>query len=94
MNADQNRIYFLDNLRTFIIFLVTVYHSGGVYESSGLWASFWIVDDPATNELVGILHIFLDITVMPAIFFVSGYVTPNLVENRPSGAFIVANSKG
>jgi hypothetical protein len=26
-------------------------HAGGVYESAGLWASFWIVDDPATNDL-------------------------------------------
>ena len=42
-----NRIYFLDNLRTFMIFLVVLYHAGGVYESSGIWASFWLVDDPA-----------------------------------------------
>ena len=38
-----NRIYFLDNLRTFMIFLVVIYHAGGVYESSGIWASFWLV---------------------------------------------------
>ncbi len=45
-----NRIYFLDNLRTFMIFLVVLCHAGGVYESSGTWASFWIVDDPSTNN--------------------------------------------
>ena len=28
-----NRIYFLDNLRTFMIFLMVLYHAGGVYES-------------------------------------------------------------
>jgi peptidoglycan/LPS O-acetylase OafA/YrhL len=27
-----NRIYFLDNLRTFMIFLVVLYHAGGVYD--------------------------------------------------------------
>jgi hypothetical protein len=37
-----NRIYFSDNLRTFMIFLVVLYHAGGVYESSGIWASFRI----------------------------------------------------
>jgi peptidoglycan/LPS O-acetylase OafA/YrhL len=35
-----NRIYFLDNLRTFMIFLVVLYHAGGVYETSSIWASF------------------------------------------------------
>jgi peptidoglycan/LPS O-acetylase OafA/YrhL len=39
-----NRIYFLDNLRTFMIFLVVLYHAGGVYESSGIWASFCILE--------------------------------------------------
>ena len=46
-----NRIYFLDNLRTFMVFLVVLYHAGGVYESSGMLASFWLVDDPSTNHL-------------------------------------------
>jgi len=32
-----NRLYWLDTLRTTIIFLVVVYHVGGVYESTGLW---------------------------------------------------------
>jgi hypothetical protein len=46
------RLYFLDNLRTFLIFLVILYHAGVVYESSGLTASFWIVDDPSTSNLL------------------------------------------
>ncbi len=67
-----NRIYFLDNLRTFMIFLVVLIHAGGVYESSGIWAFFWIVDDPSTNNLAGILFLILDIFVMPTIFLISG----------------------
>ena len=57
-----NRIYFLDNLRTFMIFLVVLYHAGGVYESSGIWASFWLVDDPSTNNLSGILNLIIEPT--------------------------------
>jgi hypothetical protein len=93
MNTQGSRVYFLDNLRTFIIFLVIFFHSGGVYESSGLWAAFWIVDDPETNELAGLLNIFLDIIVMPAIFFVSGYVTPNSLNDRTGVTFIVGKFK-
>jgi hypothetical protein len=93
MNTESSRVSFLDNLRTFTIFLVILYHSGGVYESSGLWAAFWIVDDSATNEAAGLLNIFLDIIVMPSIFFVSGYVTPSSIKNRTSGKFIVDKFK-
>jgi len=46
--TNGNRFYFLDNLRTFIIFLVVLYHAGGVYESSGIWAFFglWMIPQP------------------------------------------------
>ena len=71
-----NRIYFLDNLRTFMIFLVVLYHAGIVYESSGFAASWWIVDDPSANDLSGILNLIIDIFVMPTIFFISGFFTP------------------
>jgi len=34
-----------------MIFLVVLYHTGGVYESSGIWSSFWRIEDPSTNDL-------------------------------------------
>ena len=83
-----NRIYFLDNLRTFMIFLVVLYHAGGVYESSGIWASFWLVDDPATNNLAGILNIIIDIFVMPTVFFISGFFAPLSTKNKKGWAFL------
>ena len=92
-NKFTNRLYFLDNLRTTIIFLVILYHAGGVYESTGWWASFWIVDDPLTNDLVGILNLILDIIVMPTLFFISGYLTPNSLQNKEVRGFLVARFK-
>jgi fucose 4-O-acetylase-like acetyltransferase len=89
----ENRIYFLDNLRTFLIFLVVLYHAGGVYESSGLWASFWIVDDPSTNDLSGILNLIIDIFVMPTIFFISGFFAPPSMKNKKGWAFAKAKFK-
>ena len=88
-----NRIYFLDNLRTFMIFLVVIYHAGGVYESSGIWASFWLVDDPSTNDLAGILNIIIDIVVMPTVFFVSGFFAPLSIKNKQGWAFIKSRFK-
>ena len=51
----RSRVQWMDNLRTIIIFLVVLYHIGGVYESAGLWDWFWIVDDPTTMVWVGIM---------------------------------------
>ena len=83
-----SRIYFLDNLRTFAIFLVVVCHAGLVYESSGVGASFWIVDDPATNNLSGLVNILLDILMMPVLFFISGYFAPASRQRRDDWTFL------
>jgi fucose 4-O-acetylase-like acetyltransferase len=88
-----NRIYFLDNLRTFMIFFVVLYHAGGVYESSGIWASFWLVDDPSTNHLAGILNIIIDIFVMPTVFFISGFFTPLSMKKKKGWAFLKSRFK-
>lgn len=86
----DNRIYFLDNLRTFMIFLVVLNHAGIVYESSGIGAIFWIVDDPSTNNVSGILNLVIDIFVMPIIFFVSGFLVPLSMATKTGWAFLVS----
>lgn len=83
-----DRIYWLDNLRTFMIFLVVLLHAGIVYESTGGGALFWIADDPSTNHLSGILNLILDIVVMPAIFFVSGFFMPLSMRNKSGWVFL------
>ena len=83
-----NRIYWLDNLRTFLIFSVVLYHAGGVYESTGGWAVFWIVDDPATNDLVGVINEMINIFVMPTMFFIAGFFTPLSLKNKEGWAFL------
>jgi len=91
--AAGNRVHFLDNLRTFMIFLVVLCHAGGVYESSGTWASFWIVDDPATNNLAGLLFLICDIFMLPTIFFVSGFFAPLSLQNKTGWAFAKSKFK-
>jgi len=88
--SNKERLFFLDNLRTFLIFLVVVYHAGLVYEASGIVASFWVVDDPSTSVLPGLLNLILDIFIMPTIFFISGFFTPSSLERRGSLQFLKA----
>ena len=88
-----NRIYWMDNLRTVIIFFVVLYHVGGVYEAAGLWGWFWIVDDPVTITWVGIVGIVFDIFMMPTLFFISGYLTPASFKNKTGWEFVKSKFK-
>lgn len=92
-NLKTNRIFFLDNLRTFMVFLVVLIHAGGIYESSGGWALFWIVDDPSTNHLSGVLFSIIDIFVMPTLFFISGYMIPMSLKNKNGYEFLKSKIK-
>ena len=89
----RNRINWMDNLRTFTIFLVVLYHFGGVYEAAGLWGWFWMVDDPDTISWVGILGIVIDTFIMATMFLISGYLTPASMENRTGWEFIKSKFK-
>lgn len=87
------RIAFLDNLRTFMIFLVVVLHAGLVYEKGVFSTLFWIVYDPATNALVAELRIVMDIFIMSTIFFISGYLTPLSLRSKSGRQFLKGKFK-
>jgi peptidoglycan/LPS O-acetylase OafA/YrhL len=92
-SVQGNRVAFLDNVRTFVVFLVVLCHAGWVYESSGIGASFWIVDDAATNDASGLVNIVLDIFMMPTLFFVSGFFARPSVETKTGRAFLTSRLK-
>ena len=87
----KNRIYFLDNLRTFLIFLVVLYHSALVYQI-GL-ESNWIVSDPVKSESMGLIGMYLDVFVMFILFFISGYFMPLSLNNKNDWGFIKSKAK-
>ena len=54
----EARKHYLDNLRTFMILLVIIYHSGFIYLSS--LESAWIVVDSDRSESLGLIGMYLD----------------------------------
>jgi len=82
----KTRIYFLDNLRTFLIFLVVLLHAAITY-SHGM-DSFWAVVDPKKSEGLSLVNMYLDLFVMFIIFFISGYFIPSSIKNKTSWEFI------
>ena len=92
-NTSAGRVVFLDNLRSFLVFLVVLYHCGIVYESSGIGAYFWLVDDKATNDLSGAVNLIIDTFVMFGLFFISGYFTPSSLQYKSAREFLLAKCK-
>jgi len=81
----------MDNLRTIIIFLVVLYHAAGVYSLT--FQSFWLVADPTYSDVLGIFNVVLDATVMPTIFFISGYLIPMSLRDKSGWAFLKSRFK-
>jgi hypothetical protein len=87
----SKRINFLDNFRSFLIFVVVLYHAGFVYISS--LVNNWIVVDPIKNESIGLIGMYLDTFVMFGLFFISGYFIPQSVAKKTDGEFIRSKLK-
>lgn len=83
-----NRMYWLDNLRTFMIFFVIVLHASVVYDKYAIGTGWWIVVDPSKSDVPGILNLIIDIFVMPTIFFIAGIVTPLSLKYKTRWAFL------
>lgn len=87
----KTRIYFLDHLRTLMIFLVVVLHAGLVYEY--VLENTWIVVDPIKANSIGIIRLYLDLFVMFIIFFISGYLVPVSLKSKTSIEFLKSKMK-
>lgn len=87
----KTRIYFLDNLRSFLILLVVVLHAGIVYEP--ILENTWIVSDPVKANSIGLIRMYLDIFVMFILFYISGYFIPNSLKNKTDWAFVASKFK-
>ncbi len=57
MYREKQRLLFLDNLKTFIIFLVVIYHCGWVYEKSGILSVLWF---EFCVSLLGLMYVIIN----------------------------------
>lgn len=88
---NKTKIYFLDNLRTTMIFLVVLYHSAIVYQSG--FEDEWIVSDPMKSKSIGLIGLYLNTFVMFIIFFISGYLSPLSLKKKSIESYIKSKIK-
>ena len=86
--ADRPRLYFLDNLRAFVIVMVVVLHASITYM---LFApEWWYVLDPDRSQVFTWLVLVVDVPNMPALFFVAGYFALPSLQRRGLDGFVRA----
>ncbi|WP_321402843.1 acyltransferase family protein [Maridesulfovibrio sp.] len=67
----NQRMYFLDNLRALVIFLVVVMHVSLCYMKYA--PSWWFVIDPAQSMFFTYVVMLIDVPIMAIMFFLAGY---------------------
>ncbi|MBR4695502.1 MAG: acyltransferase [Selenomonadaceae bacterium] len=83
----MNRLYFLDNLKWFIIWLMVVFHGAMCYMAYA--PEWWYVVDTAQPVFSATVFIcWVDIFIMPVMFFVSGYFGLKSLSRRSAGEFL------
>lgn len=87
----ENRIYYIDNFKSFIIFLVIVLHSSIIYMKDV--PEWWYVIDPSKNSLFSIIVLMLNTFLMPAMFYASGIFTVSSIQKHSKYLFMLNKFK-
>jgi len=82
----SKRLYFLDNLRAFVIMLVIVLHASITYMAyAPVW---WYVLNPQNSLFFTMLVLLIDVPIMQIMFFISGYFAMPSLQKRGSASFL------
>jgi|GEM_PF-1475208 len=81
------RLYYLDNLRVLMVFLVVALHAALIYMSYA--PDWWYVRDPGGNTVwLTVFQSFAESFPMTVLFFLSGYFAPPSRIRRDRKSFI------
>ena len=84
--SDRERLYYLDNLKVLLIFLVIVHHVGQAYGSTG---GTWPYSYPGERvSSLGLFFLFNASFFMGLFFFISGYFFPASLDRHGPSRFI------
>lgn len=85
----SDRLYFADNLRTYLITLVVLHHLAIVYTGAG--AFYYVEPTPIDQLALAVLVIFIALNqayFMGLLFLVSAYFSPGSLERKGVGRFV------
>ena len=83
---ERPRLFYLDNLRAFVIILVIVLHAAITYMADP--PSWWYVIDADRSIVFTLLVLVVDVPIMQVMFFVAGYFAVRSLQRRGPRGFI------
>ncbi len=84
--GSEKRIYFLDNLRSFIVLLVVVFHASMAYMPNAPW--WWYVLDSQRSPFFDCFVLLNDVFMMPTLFFIAGYFAVRSLTRSGTAHFV------
>ena len=81
----NQRMYFLDNLKAFIILLMVVFHVGMGYTTWDL--KWWTVNDIQKSKFFDWFILETDVYIMPIMFMIAGYFAPMVLDKKGVAVF-------
>lgn len=83
------RIYFIDNIRWFIISLVVMMHSAVTYSNMGRWYYYEPVKlDLASTMFFGTILTFTQAYSMGLLFLIAGHFVTGSLDRKGLGGFL------
>lgn len=86
MNTTPQRLFYLDYLRGFMVFLVVIDHAMHGY--TRYFNHFWFIQDQSTSLFLDVLHMHNDAVMMPFMFFLAGLFTFHSLERHGAMAYL------
>jgi glucan biosynthesis protein C len=85
MNKQEERLFFIDNVRVWIIMLVVAHHAGQAFGPTG---GFWVVFNAEQVEMLGSFFYVNASFFMGLLFLISGYFSAFSYDRKGAGRFI------
>lgn len=84
-NIQFSRLWFVDNVRVFLVMLVIAHHAGQPYGPTG---GMWLIFNPERAAILGTFFATNAAFFMGLFFLISGYFVPSAYERKGAKAFL------
>jgi len=87
--SSGRRLYFVDNIRSFVIVQVVILHAAVTYSNLGMWYYRELAAlGPLTTLTFGIIQSFIQAYSLGLLFLVAGYFVPASFRRKGAGKFL------
>ncbi|WP_106766699.1 acyltransferase family protein [Paenibacillus faecalis] len=84
----SKKIFYLDNIKVFLAFLVIFFHTNSSYGGEGGWYYIEASNDEISKSILTFINALFQSFFMGLFFFISAYFTPRSYDNKGFHSFL------